>query len=66
LLFESARASYAAGTGSGIRETMEAFRMVLEARAGLARREADVYKTEVALSALVGTDPLVPRGGEPK
>jgi outer membrane protein TolC len=66
LLLESARASYAAGTGSGIRETMEAFRMVLEARAGLARREADLYKAETALSALVGTDPLVPPEGEPR
>jgi len=66
LLLDSARASYAAGTGSGIRETVEAFRTVIEARAGLARREADLYKADVALSALAGTDPLVPSEGEPR
>ncbi len=66
LLLESARTSYAAGTGGSIRETMEAFRMVLEARAGLARRQADLYKAEVALSALTGSDPLVPSKGEPR
>lgn len=64
LLFESARTSYAAGVGNRLRETIETFRMVLEARAGLARREADLYKAEVALSALAGTDPLVPPEGE--
>ena len=66
LLLESARTSYAAGTGGSIRETIEAFRMVLDARAGLARRQADLYKAEVALSALTGTDPLVPSEGEPR
>jgi outer membrane protein TolC len=66
LLFESARTSYAAGTGNSLRETIEAFRMVLEARVGLARREADLYKAEVTLSTLAGTDPLVPREGEPR
>ncbi len=63
-LLESARTSYAAGTGSGIRQTVEAFRMVIETRAGLARREADLYKAEIALAALTGTDPLVPSEGE--
>lgn len=66
LLFESARTSYAVGTGNSLRETIETFRMVIEAQAGLARREADLYKAEVALSALVGTDPLVPREGDSK
>jgi outer membrane protein, heavy metal efflux system len=66
LLLESARTSYAAGTGGGIREMVDAVRMVLEARAGLARREADLYKAEVALSALAGTDALVSREGGPE
>ena len=66
LLLDSARASYAAGTGSGIHEIVVALRMVLEARAGLARREADLYKAEVALSALAGTDPMVQPEGEPR
>lgn len=66
LILDAARATYAAGAGGSVREAMEAYRMVLEALAGRARREADLYKAEAALAALAGTDPAVPREGDAK
>jgi outer membrane protein, heavy metal efflux system len=66
LVLESARSSYVAGTGGGVRAVIAALQMLLDARSGLARRHADLYKAEVALAALAGTDPLVPAEGDSK
>lgn len=58
LATEAARAAYVAGRG-GIDDVIEGMRLLAEARAMLAQREADRYAAVSVWRALVGREPLL-------